>query len=154
MSKRNGSKIKQLSVAIGMARKQNYSFFWPRSRRRMAVCSCQAAFTNLFSHSTILWLKCSWIFITIHCRITEKYGGSTVENSYHTGVQFVPDIYGCVPAGEWLFLIILRYCLIVLVAIKITGFKFYWVSRYYSFLRICALALSAFLFTFFLSLLS
>jgi len=27
VSKRNGSEIKQLRVAIGMARKQNYSFF-------------------------------------------------------------------------------------------------------------------------------
>jgi len=40
VSKRNGSEIKQLSVAIGMARKQRLYYF-----------------KNLFLHSTIVGLK-------------------------------------------------------------------------------------------------
>jgi len=36
-----------------------------------------------------VWLKCSWIIINMHYRITEEHGGSrpTVENYYHAGVQ-------------------------------------------------------------------
>jgi len=48
---------------------------WPRSRRRMVVCSCQTTFKNLFSRSTIAWLKCSWTVISMHCRITEEHSG-------------------------------------------------------------------------------
>jgi len=46
----HGSEIKQLSVAIGMARKQVTIFHWPRSRHRMVACSCQDAFEKLVSH--------------------------------------------------------------------------------------------------------
>jgi len=73
------SEFNQLSVAFGMAKKQSYYFplveksassggLWLPSR------------INLVSHSTRVWLKCSWIVINIHCRITEGHGGSTVEN--------------------------------------------------------------------------
>ena len=86
VSARHGSEIKQLSVAIGMTRKQSY-YLWPRSRHRMVACSCQAAFKNLVSHSKRVWLRCSRIVINIYCRITEEHGGKTVENLYHAGVR-------------------------------------------------------------------
>jgi len=63
VSKRNGSEITQLSDANWGGQKAKWLFYWPRSRRRMVVCSCQAVFKNLFSHSTTVWLKCSWIVI-------------------------------------------------------------------------------------------
>jgi len=53
-------------------------FFWPRSWHRVVAHSCQTAFTNLFSHSTRVWLKCSWIVINMHCRITEEHGRSSL----------------------------------------------------------------------------
>jgi len=40
-----------------------------------------------FSHTTRVWLKCSWIIINIHCGITEEHGWSTVANQYHAGVR-------------------------------------------------------------------
>jgi len=56
VSERHGSE-KQLSVAIVMTRKQSCYFLWPKSRHRMVACSYQAAFSNLVSHSTWVWLQ-------------------------------------------------------------------------------------------------
>jgi len=53
--------------------------FWPRNRHRVVACSCQAALKKLVAHSIRVWLKCSWIVIKIHCRITEEQGGRTVK---------------------------------------------------------------------------
>jgi len=44
-------------------------YFLPTSRHRMVASSCQDAFENLVWHSTIMWLKCSWIVANIHLRI-------------------------------------------------------------------------------------
>jgi len=62
-------------------------FLWPRSRHCMVACSCQSAIKTLVSHSTRVWLKCSWIIINIRCLIPEEHGGNTVENEGHAGVR-------------------------------------------------------------------
>ena len=72
---------------LGWSESKVTIYFWPWGRLRMATCSCQAAFKNLVSHSTRVWLKCSWIILNIHRRIPEEHGGSTVESLYHIGVR-------------------------------------------------------------------
>ena len=75
VSERCGSEVRQLSAPIGMARKQSYISLFVREVDIVVPCSCQAAFKNLVSHSTRVWLKCSRIVINIQCRITEEHGG-------------------------------------------------------------------------------
>ena len=70
-----------------MAESKVTIFIWPRSWHRMVACSCQAAFRNLVLHSTRVWLKCSWIVVITHCRITEEHASSTVENEHHADVR-------------------------------------------------------------------
>jgi len=79
VSERHNSKIKQLIVAIGMAKKQSY--YLPLIEKSTLYGGLQLpSRTNLVSHSTRVWLVCSWIVINIHRRITEEHGRSTVEN--------------------------------------------------------------------------
>jgi len=71
VSKRHGSEIKQLSIAIGMARKQSYSFFG----REVDVVWWSVAGLGQFGAAVS-----AMVVANVLCE-------STVENYYHAGVR-------------------------------------------------------------------
>jgi len=56
---RHGSQIKQMSVSIGVARKQSY--YLSLAEKSTSYGGLQLPSRNLVLHSTTVWLKCSWI---------------------------------------------------------------------------------------------
>jgi len=82
VSERNGSEVKQAECRHQDGQKAKLLLHLSLTEKSTSygTCSCQAEFKNWASHSTSVWVRCSWIVINMHCRITKEHGRSTLEN--------------------------------------------------------------------------